>query len=79
MQFFHHGFAPDGLTLSAGGLAATSLKADHSAFCVLLMHSFLYIRAVGHMKPGSVPRLWEHLQLIFSFFFFRVCMYDWSS
>ena len=30
--FFHHGFTPDGLTLSAGGLAATSLKADHTVF-----------------------------------------------
>lgn len=29
--FFHHGFAPDGLAVSAGGLAATSLKTDHSA------------------------------------------------
>lgn len=72
MYFFHHGFAPDGLTLSAGGLAATSLKADHSAFCVLLMRSFLYIRAVVHMKPGFVPRLWEHLQLIFGNFFLRM-------
>lgn len=34
-SFFHHGLSPDGLTLSAGGLAATSLKTDHSAFlCV---------------------------------------------
>lgn len=46
-------FAPDGLTLSAGGLAATSLKTDHSAFCVLLMRSCLYIQAVVRMKPSS--------------------------
>lgn len=35
--FFHHSFSPDGLTLSAGGFVATSLKTDHSVFCVLLM------------------------------------------
>lgn len=52
-------FIPDGLTLSAGGLAATSLKTDHSAFCVLLMRLFLYIQAVVRTKPSFVPRLWD--------------------
>lgn len=32
VPLFHHGLVPDGLTLSAGGLAATSLKTDHCAF-----------------------------------------------
>lgn len=53
--FFHHGFAPDGLTLSAGGLAATSLKTDHCAFAVLLMRSCLYMQAVVHMNPSFIP------------------------
>lgn len=66
-------FSPDGLTLSAGGLAATSLKTDHSAFCVLLMRSFLYIQAVVRMKT----RVWFSgsgtsciCSLFFHFFFF---------
>lgn len=52
-SFFQHGFSPDGLTLSSGGLAATLLKTDHSAFCVF-SDAFLFFiyQAVVSMKPG---------------------------
>lgn len=57
-------------------LAAWSLKADHSVFCVSLMHSFLYIQAVVHMKPSCIPQKWVEWDWQLIFFFFYFCVWE---
>lgn len=80
-SFFHHGLSPDGLTLSAGGLAATSLKTDHSAFlcvCYWCVHFFISKQWCA-WNPAPFPRTVAFATnfLAFSSFGVRVRVPDW--